>query len=140
VSGFGERSKLGVLDNMKDVAELVQKLGDVELYRKILALEIEVREVNRDKLRAEDKVEELERALRLKQELVFDEPFYWLKGDPVPFCPACWIDKQKAIHVTTIEEGSRYSRLNCPLCKHNYDIPFVTWSNVRRKRLSTSQF
>ena len=45
---------MGVLDNMKDVAEIVQKLGDIELYRKILALEIEVREVNRDKLGAED--------------------------------------------------------------------------------------
>jgi hypothetical protein len=112
---------MGVLDNMKDVADLVQKLGDIELYRKILALEIEVREVNRDKMRAEDRVQELEKTLKLKGELKFKDPYWWLEGDPTPYCPACWESKQIAAHVVTMKEIGRYDKQQCASCKHVYN-------------------
>jgi hypothetical protein len=128
---------MGVVENMKDVADLVKKVGDIDLYRKILALEEEVIDLTRDKRRADDRIDELERVVKLKQELIFDEPFYWLKDDHIPFCPACWIDKQKAIHVNLIEEGTRYTKHNCPLCKHNYETPAGIWNNARRRRWNT---
>jgi hypothetical protein len=40
-----------------------------------------------------NKVEELERALRFKDDLKFKEPFYYLEGDKTPYCPVCWEDE-----------------------------------------------
>jgi hypothetical protein len=50
---------MGVVENMKDVAELIKKLGDIGLNRRILNLENEVLDLAREKRRADEKVEEL---------------------------------------------------------------------------------
>jgi chaperonin cofactor prefoldin len=55
--------EMGVVENMKDVSDLVKKFNDIELNRRILTLENEVLDLSRDKRRAEEKVEELERTL-----------------------------------------------------------------------------
>lgn len=129
---------MGAVENVKEIADLIGKFHDIELNRRILKLEEEVLDLTRDKRRAEEKVEELQRSLKLKQELIFDEPFYWLKEDHIPFCPACWIDKQRAVHVTLFQEGTRFVRHICPLCKHNYDTPAGIWTNAKRRRWNTS--
>src|SRR6266851_10197076 len=93
--GVGGLENMGVVENMRDVADLVKKFNDIELNRRILTLENEVLDLSRERRRAEEKVEELERALRFKAELIFNEPFYWVKGDKVPFCPTCWEGKKE---------------------------------------------
>ena len=110
---------MGVIENVGNIAELVKKIGDIELYKKILALETEVRELTRDKRRADDKVEELERMLTFSKELSFKAPFYYTKGDATPYRPGCWESKSIAIHVT---QHQQYTHLRqCPSCKHSYD-------------------
>jgi hypothetical protein len=37
----GEES-MGIIENAKDIADLIKKAGDIELYRKICALEGEI--------------------------------------------------------------------------------------------------
>jgi hypothetical protein len=96
---MGGLINMGVVENMKDVADLIKKFGDIELNRRILKLEEEVMDLSRDRRRAEEKIEELELALKFKQDLRFSTPFYWLAGDRVPYCPVCWEDKKKAIHI-----------------------------------------
>src|SRR5579862_1756398 len=90
---------MGVVENMKEMADLIKKLGDIELNRKILTLETEVLDLTRDKRRLEEKVEELEKTMKLKKDLYFSEPFYWVKGDATPYCPSCWEAKASAVHV-----------------------------------------
>src|SRR4029077_5372447 len=92
---------MGVVENLKDAADLVKKAGQIELYKKISAAEDEVRELTREKRRLEDRVEELERALRFKEETGFRAPFYYLKegGDQTPYCPRCWEKDKRAVHV-----------------------------------------
>lgn len=85
---------MGAVENVKEIADLIGKFHDIELNRRILKLEEEVLDPTRDKRRAEEKVEELERALKFKAELKFKEPFYWLEGDKTPYCPVCWEDTQ----------------------------------------------
>jgi hypothetical protein len=81
---------MGVVENMKDVADLVKKFNDIDLNRRILDLENEVLDLARAKRRGEERIEALERTLKFKGSLAFKEPFYWLNGDNVPFCPNCW--------------------------------------------------
>src|SRR6266436_6655186 len=93
---------MSVVENMKDVADLVKKFNDIELNRRILNLETEVLDLSRDKRRAEEKVEELLRALKFSKELVLRDGFYWAEGDTTGFCTACWDAKHLAVHVTRL--------------------------------------
>jgi hypothetical protein len=111
---------MGAVENIKEVADLVKKFNDIELNRRILTLENEVLDLSREKRRAEEKVEELQRSLKFKGELVFREPFYWLQGDNTPYCPACWEDKQKVVHITYSHANSHGQYWQCPNCKTDY--------------------
>jgi hypothetical protein len=90
---------VGILDEMKEIGDLIKKAGDIDLYRRINKLEGEVIDLTRDKRRADEKIEELERTLKFKAELVFKEPFYWLGADQTPYCPVCWESEHKAVHI-----------------------------------------
>jgi hypothetical protein len=99
---------MGVVENLKDVADLVKKAGEIELYKKISAAEDEVRELTREKRRLEDRVEELERALKLKNTMKFKAPLYYQEGDEVPFCPACYEKDGRAVHVVKNDDAEWY--------------------------------
>jgi hypothetical protein len=111
---------MGVVENMKEMADLIKKLGDIELNRKVLTLETEVLDLTREKRRAEEKVEELERTLRFKGDLKFKEPFYWLGDDQTPYCPVCWEDKHKALHVHYSHANNHGQYWACPNCKADF--------------------
>jgi DNA repair exonuclease SbcCD ATPase subunit len=113
---------MGVIENMKEVADLVKKVGDIDLNRKIVNLEGEVLDLTREKRRLEDRVETLERTLNLKEKLTFKEPFYYLEGDKTPYCPGCWEDKHSAVHVKHVGDYTSSTMWQCTVCKHNYDV------------------
>jgi len=121
---------MGAVENIKEIADLIGKFHDIELNRRVLKLEEEVLDLTRDKRRAEDKVEELERALKFKGGLKFRDPYLWLDGDPAPYCPACWESKRIATHVVTIKEVNRYDKQQCASCKHIYADPVRTRSGI----------
>jgi len=110
---------VGVVENMKDVADLVKRFNDIELNRRILTLETEVLDLSRDKRRLEEKVEQMEKSLKLRNDLYFHEPFYWVKGDSIPYCASCWETQTAAIHVIFGHDSNEgYSAWQCPGCKH----------------------
>jgi hypothetical protein len=111
---------MGVVENMKDVADLVKKFNDIELNRRILNLENEVLDLSRDKRRAEERVEELERALKFSKELVLRDGFYWIEGDDTPFCTACWDAKRLAIRIKRLPLPVHHHRFQCPHCETLY--------------------
>jgi hypothetical protein len=78
------------LEILKDAAKVAQKIGQLGLQKQILEAENEVRELTREKRHLEDKVEELERNLKLRAAMAFTAPFYYRQGDVTPFCPACY--------------------------------------------------
>ena len=112
---------MGAVENIKEVADLVKKFNDIELNRRILNLENEVLDLSRERRRAEERVEELERALKLNAQLVFKAPFYYLEGDVMPYCPGCWESRKLAIHLHRVRLPLPMGDcLQCPACKHNY--------------------
>lgn len=113
---------MGVVENVKDVADLVKKIGDMELYRKIVHLEGEVIDLTREKRQAEQKADELEHKLRLKAVMKFRQPFYFQDNDAVPFCPRCFEKDQAAVHVVVAYKESDSTGWDCPDCKTRYRI------------------
>jgi len=115
---------MGVVENIKEVADLVKKFNDIDLNRRILNLENEVLDLSRDKRRLEEKVEELERSLKFQKTLYFCEPFYRAKAEATPYCPSCWESKTLAVHVLFgRDEAGGSSAWKCPSCKHEYYPP-----------------
>jgi hypothetical protein len=111
---------MGAAEYVRDVAEFVKKFNDIELNRRILKLEEEVIDLTRDKRRADEKVEELERALKFSKEFVLKDGFYWLEGDTTGFCTACWDAKRLAVHVKRLPLPVERHRFQCPHCKALY--------------------
>lgn len=113
---------MGVIDDVKEVGDLIKKYNDIELNRKIVNLEGEVLDLTRDKRRLESKVDELTAVVEMKQNLVHKPPFHWLEGDPTPYCSPCWENQKKAIHVIFESDTDERMRWDCPSCKHVYLI------------------
>lgn len=116
---------MGLLEDIKDIGDVIKKAGDIDLYRRIVKLEGEVIDLTREKRLAGERIAELERALKFQGELKFTEPYYWIEGDPTPFCPACWDTKRVASHIVKIREPFRACKAQCPSCKHVYNLGVV---------------
>ncbi len=113
---------MGIVENIKDAADLAKKVGDLELYRKIVHLEGEVMDLTRENRQAEQKIEELQKQLALKAKMTFRQPFYYQEGDDVPFCPRCYEKDAQAVHVVLQFDNEERTRWNCSDCKQAYMI------------------
>ncbi len=111
---------MGVIENMKELADLIKKAGDIELYRKIVESEGEVIELTREKRRLEERVEELEKLLVLQEGMAFRAPFYFQDRDETPFCPRCWEASKRAVHLFHNFTNEENTRWDCPDCKRMY--------------------
>jgi hypothetical protein len=111
---------MGIVDEIKDIADLVKKAGDIDLYRRIVNLEGEVIDLTRGKRRAEEKIEELERALKFNKELVLKDGLYWMPNDSTPFCTGCWDAKKLAVRLKQLVMSIDGNRFQCPNCKYLY--------------------
>ena len=113
---------MSIISDAKEIADLVKQLGNIELYKKIVELEGNIIELTREKNGLEDKVGSLQKSLSISQNLEFKEPFYFMKGDPVPYCSKCWESERKAIHVVEIYRESDHYRRDCPNCKIMFTV------------------
>jgi len=118
---------MSVLENVKEVADLVKKLGDVELYRKIVELEEEVFALSRDNRELKDQVAKLEQKLSFSSKLAHRPPLYYADDDPVPLCPRCWETENKAIHLVGENEA-----FECPQCYHYFHRESWGWNTGKQ--------
>lgn len=113
---------MGIVENIKDAADLAKKVGDIELYRKIVELEGEVIELTREKRQGEHKIEELEQKLSLRSKMTRKTPFYFQEGDSDPFCPRCFEKDHVAVHLFLGLNGEDAKRWDCLDCKRQFLI------------------
>jgi hypothetical protein len=112
---------MSIIDNAKELTTLIQKIGDIELYRKIVNLEQEIFELTRAKLSTEDELEKTKRLLAFKGALHFKPPVYFADGDKIPFCPTCWERDSKAIHLGGPYRDSQGTCYRCQVCEGYFD-------------------
>ena len=98
---------MGLVENIKETAKLIQKIDNLDLYKRILDLQSEVMELV-------DENRRLKEELRVNTELTFDKNAYWIgTGKPRegPFCSCCWDGSGKLIRLHLVEiDGAVY----CP--------------------------
>ena len=107
---------MSIISNAKEIADLVKKLGDLELYRKIIELEGEIIELTRENRTLEERVEDLSASLKLKQEMRFEAPYYFFGNDKSPYCSKCWDADSSAVHLFYFGGGM----YDCPACKNRF--------------------
>ncbi len=110
---------MSIIDDVQEIVELVDKSRQVELYKKIVALELKILELERERRKAEALTNDLQEKLQFRQTLAFQNSVYYVEGDTIPYCPNCWEGAQKAIHLTVIR-SSEDGRVYCQICKANY--------------------
>jgi hypothetical protein len=110
---FGEMSLLG---DFKEVADLLKKAGNIDLYEKILALREQILEISSENLECKQRIRELEEGLRQQHEMEFRGQFYYKAGDDVPYCPTCWETKRIAVHLAVGEVFNI-----CQHCKSSFN-------------------
>jgi len=107
---------MSIISNAKEIADLIKKLDDVELYRKIIELEGEIIDLHRKNHSLEEHVVELTRSLVLKEKLRWEKPFYFMEGDKDPYCPRCYEADSLTIHLKDLGKGGSDHRWDCPKC------------------------
>ena len=110
---------MSIITNAKEIADLVKKLGNIDLYRKIVELEGEIIELTGQNRLLIEKTRELEQALKIKEALVFAENVYWLgdeEGRDRPYCQRCYDVNKKLIRLQQWDDAWA-----CFECKQHYD-------------------
>ena len=111
---------MGLYEGIKDVAKLVQKADNIDLYRQLLDLEAEALEMQDQIQKLREENSRLKAINVIQDDIIFfPDPYIMRKSDSksICYCAACWGDKQKLIPLQKHGEGLKY--MECPLCKAN---------------------
>ena len=90
---------MDTIDKIKELSTLIQKIGDIDLYRKIVELQGEVVQLSTRNFDLDKKCKKLEAELTRKQSLRHIRSLYYADGDSISFCPHCWENSNKLIHL-----------------------------------------
>jgi len=107
---------MGAIDNVKEVAKLVKKLGNMELYQQILDLQGEIMDLTQANRELRENVQKLEDKLSQVKTMNFNSPFYYTVCDDVPYCPRCWEVDRKAVHYPKPAATNTGPLYTCPEC------------------------
>jgi len=105
---------MGLYDGIKDVAKVIQKADNIELYQKLLDLGQQALDMQDEiaKLKAENaelkKASDLESRIERHQGL-----FITLAGEELMYCSRCWDSGKLLIQVKKNKSNGRFK---CPFC------------------------
>ena len=110
------------LNTLKDISALVKKYNDLELMRRIVDLQQEVFDLQQTNLDLQKQIAALRESRQAEGSMIPRPPFnyYYRDGDPVPFCPKCWENDKKPIHLPESEPWSGGIRRDCRVCNETY--------------------
>jgi len=121
---------MNIIENVKEIASLIKKLDDVDLYRRILTLEQEVLELNEENRLFYAKIKNLENIEEITSKMSFKSPFWYMAADEIPYCPRCWEDDKKTIHLIDVQEQG----YECPSCNRKFVMKDGKVINIRIKK------
>jgi hypothetical protein len=108
---------MNILENAKEIAEIIKKYDDLELYQKIIDLRDEIFKLREENLGLKEKIKEMERAEEIRVSLVKDGNLYYgvLENGSKsgPYCLTCWDSDRKLINVIQLST----SYFSCNRCK-----------------------
>jgi hypothetical protein len=95
---------MGILDNLKDIAGVITKVGNVDQVKLLVETQQQVYELMEENRRLKERLE-------TRENLSFKKNSYW-RGNDGPFCSSCWDGAQKLVHMH-VQKGYHPK---CPAC------------------------
>jgi hypothetical protein len=112
---------MGVIENAKEVAELIKQYNNIELNRKIINLEREIADLQSANRKLEDELIEAKSDLAKRAAMHYRAPYYWQDGDETPFCAKCWEGKDNLpVHLPAPERVFAGIVRKCHHCKTDF--------------------
>lgn len=91
---------------------------DTEIRNSLLNLQEKALDMQSAMTELAEENRSLNAKLKLKDKMVFRAPYYFQKGDEVPFCPVCFENDEKAIHLHLFDSGNKGKK--CLACKNSW--------------------
>ena len=116
---------MGIIEDVKEAVKLSQQVNNVDLYRKLVDLQLEVMELT-EKLKQKDTaISQLNKTLALKEKLICINSAYYeadTDGKPFdgPFCTKCFDVDGKVCRLLRDEKGASNEAVFCPNCKASF--------------------
>ena len=114
----GKEEAMGLIDTIKEAAEMAQQLGQIELRSKILDLQTAALEEREERLRLVGQIEQLQKVLDVSDRLSFSDNRYWMENDDGtkdgPFCTRCWDVDRNLVRLHTTGSITSCPDRNCP--------------------------
>ncbi len=107
---------MSILDTSKDVLKLVNAAANRDLYEAIVKLQAEAFDLSTKNLEMSKEIHELKESLAMRAKMNFDAPFYFVEGDPIPWCAHCWESEKIAMHLKLYDDNSA----KCSKCHTGY--------------------
>ena len=109
---------MALTDMLKEVVNLARKINNIELYQKIIELQMEFVSLIDENQRLRDEVATLKDKFDIHGDLQAGKNSYWrLKGARLdgPFCTCCWDTHRNLVRLHEQPSGPQYTQ--CPSCK-----------------------
>ncbi len=109
---------MSILDHAKEIAELVKKYNDQDLYERIVGLREEILQLREENLELREQVKSLKEASDITTRLRRDGNSYFLDDDKNkerPYCLTCWDADRKLVSLI-LSEDRIGTRIRCGIC------------------------
>lgn len=107
---------MGVLENVKEVSELIKKYNDQDLYERIVELREQILSLREENLQVKEELNILIKASEIREEIIKDGNCYYKKSDEnrdQPYCMTCWdVDRR----LVSLLRGL-HNTITCNICK-----------------------
>ncbi len=106
---------MGLYESIKDVAKVMQKSDNVELYKELLDLSSQALALQAEITRLKEENAELKKKRNISDKVVRHElPFITLQGDTqaLYYCSHCWDSEEIVIQLNCEDNG----QFECPHC------------------------
>ncbi len=114
---------MGVIENVKEIANIVRQIDNIELYRQIVDLQGEVVGLVEENGRLKHEVANLKEKLTVKGKLVVKDDCYWLPDDSGnldgPFCTTCWDTEKQLVRMLHMGQPAVVS---CTIHKRSINV------------------
>ena len=109
---------MSILDDAKQIAELIKKYNDQDLYERIVTLREEILALREENMKLKEALAKSQEAADVSDKLVRDGNCYFFKDDEKkerPYCLTCWDADRKL--VSLILSSDRWgTHIRCGVC------------------------
>ena len=119
-------SAINIAKYIKNSQEIMdkseQKLKLAELIEALADIKMEIAEIKSTLLEKDEKILTLEKKLNLKENLVYEKPYYWIEKKDAkdgPFCQKCYDGDKKLVRLQTAGKNWQ-GNWTCRECKEYF--------------------